>query len=225
MCDMQDEVVVAGNRWLRTLLRTRWLSERDDLGAILEASLAAVPADRRHRRVLAVAEKVAIVTSGRVVPAGDVRVSVLARVLARTVRPVGDSRGLSIPEKMQYVLDHAGLARILAAAAAGAATRPLGVGGAFYRVAGSVARDLDGLRGAYERSLLPPLLPSEARLLAHHLAVRLDLPVAIVDINDRGGTVRGCSPGCTPARQLLAVLHDNPLGQADQSTPAILLRN
>lgn len=222
---LQDQVVLRGRRWCRTLLRTAWLADGDDLGSALAAALETAAAPPMAGQVLAVAEKAAIVTSGRVVAADRVRAGWLARLLAATVRPVGNSRGLSVPEKMQYVLDHAGRPRVLAAALAAAITRPLGVAGAFYRVAGPLARDLDGARGAYADSLLPPLTPGEAQLLAHHLAVRLGMPVAIVDVNDRGGSVRGCSPGCPPTAELLAVLADNPLGHCEQSTPAILLRH
>lgn len=214
---------IDGRRWERTVLRTPWLTEHHDLGAVLAAALADVDAPGQEHRVLAVAEKAAIVTSGRTIPADRARW--LARVLANAVRPVGDSEGLSVPAKMQYVLDETGYLRVLWAAAASALTRPLGVPGVFYRIAGTVARDLDGARGAYPETLLPPLSEGEAQLLAHHLAVRLGLPVAVVDVNDRGGSVRGRSPGCPPAATLLAVLADNPLGHRRQSTPAVLLRS
>lgn len=221
----QDEVVVAGQRWRRMLLRTTWLSDRHDLGAVLGEAIGAVAHTGANTGwVLAVAEKAAIVTSGRVVPVDQVRAGRLATLLARWVRPVGNSRGLSVPEKMQYVIEHCGRLRVLTAAVAAAAGRPVGLRGVFYRIAGTVARDLDGARGAYASSLLPPLTAGEARLLAHHLEVRLGLPVAIVDVNDRGGSVRGCSSGCPPADDLLTILADNPLGHREQSTPAILLR-
>lgn len=220
----RDVVLAHGFSWRRTLLRTRWLTERDDLGAVLADALGRAPTGGSDRLVLAVAEKAAVVTSGRTVATDRLRPSSLAKSLARAVKPVGDSCGLSVPAKMQYVIDTAGALRVLSAAAAAALTRPLGILGVFYRIAGPVARDLDGARGAYPDLLLPPLSEGEAQLLAHHLATRLRVPVAIVDINDRGGTVRGRSPGCPPATVLLDVLADNPLGHCRQSTPAILLR-
>lgn len=217
------DMPAGGRLWRRTLLRTRWLTARDDLGAVLEAAVVDAAPIRDGDMLLAVAEKAAIVTSGRVVPLDSIGVGRLARLLARAVRPVGDSRGLSVPAKMQYVLDHAGRLRVLVAAAASALSRPFGAAGVFYRVVGPLARDLDGARGAYAASLLPPLTEAEATLLAHHLEVRLGLPVAIVDINDRGGSIRGCSTGCPDAAVLTTLLSDNPLGDRAQSTPAILL--
>ena len=53
-----------------------------------------------------------------------------------TVHTVGDSRGLSIPEKVQLVLQRQGRLRVLAAAASAGVLRPLGHRGASYRLCG-----------------------------------------------------------------------------------------
>jgi len=223
---VSDVIVQAGGRrWRRTLLRTPWLTATDDLGAAVAAALAQVPDGApRDGDVVALAEKIVIVTSGRVVDARGLRAGLLARVLARAVRPVGDSRGLSVPAKMQYVVDEVGAGRIARAAAAAALTRPFGRRGTFYRLAGPLARDLDGLRGAYAGELLPPLRSAEADLLGHHLAARLGRAVAVVDVNDRGGSVRSVSAGGPEPEVLLAALADNPHGDCAQSTPVVLLR-
>jgi hypothetical protein len=46
----------------------------------------------------------------------------------------------------------------------------------------------------------------------------------VVDINDRGGSVRATSPRAVDAATLRAVLADNPLGQRLTSTPVALVR-
>ncbi|WP_300012929.1 hypothetical protein [Pseudonocardia sp.] len=234
-------LVAAGRRWRRVLLRTPWLDADDDLGGALAAALATMPdgsprpgdvvavatmpdGSPRPGDVVAVAEKVAVVTSGRTVDAHGLRAGALAHLLARSVRPVGNSLGLSQPRKMQFVLDQAGPARVVGAALAAALARPFGSTGTFYRLLGSTARDLDGLRGAYRDALLPPLLPGEAALLGHHLASRLGRAVAVVDVNDRGGSVRSVSAGGPDPEVLLRLLADNPQGNAGQSTPLVLLR-
>lgn len=218
-------LVAAGRRWRRVLLRTPWLVADDDLGAALAAALAAVPGGSpRPGDVVAVAEKVAVVTSGRAVDATALQAGPLAHLLARSVRPVGNSLGLSQPRKMQFVLDQVGPARVVGAALAAAIARPFGSTGTFYRLLGSTARDLDGLRGAYLDALLPPLLPGEAALLGHHLAARLGRAVAIVDINDRGGSIRSVTAEGPTPDVLLRLLADNPQGDCDQSTPLVLLR-
>lgn len=218
-------LVAAGRRWRRVVLQTPWLTAHDDLGGILAAALDRVPGGApRPGDVVAIAEKIAVVTSGRIVDARALRAGLLARALARSVRPVGDSRGLSLPRKMQFLMDQVGPVRVVGAALAAAVTRPFGRNGTFYRLLGSAARDLDGLRGAYLDELLPPLLPDEAALLAHHLAARLGPAVAVVDVNDRGGSVRAVSAGGPDPSVLLGLLADNPQGDGDRSTPLVLLR-
>lgn len=215
-----DLVESGGRHYTRYLFTTRWLHADNELPVVLAETVA----DHvRTGDTVFVAEKVAILLTGRSVHASSVRVGRLARTLAGRVRPIGTSRGLSIPEKMQYVVDHVGAPRILLAVGAAALTRPLGISGAFYRIAGHFARDLDGMRSPYVDTLLPPLPPADAHQLACGLAAAIGHPVAIVDINDRGGSIRAVSPGGTTPATLLAVLADNPLGHSQQATPIGLL--
>ena len=72
---------------------------------------------RRRTDTVAVSEKVAVLLTHRAVLRSAVSSGRLARVLARNVRTVGDSRGLSIPERMQLVLQRQGRLRVLPAAA------------------------------------------------------------------------------------------------------------
>ncbi len=66
---------------------------------------------------------------------------------------------------------------------------------------------------------LPAQSPREARAYVESLAHVVGVPVAIVDIDDRGGRVRAVSPGGLPADDLLRALRDNPMGHGTQSTP------
>lgn len=60
--------------------------------------------------------------------------------------------------------------------------------------------------------------------MSEELARAVGHPVAIVDINDRGGSVRhGATSGDLPD-DLRAVLADNPMGQRDRSTPIVVVR-
>jgi hypothetical protein len=52
----------------------------------------------------------------------------------------------------------------------------------------------------------------------------LGVGVAIVDLNDFGGSVRATSPHAVPAATLARVLADNPLGQRVTGTPLALVR-
>ena len=150
-----SQVSVAGVKYLRLPLHTRWLDETDDLVLALKEYLElARPGD-----TVGVSEKVVILLTGHTVDINTVQPGRLARTLARYVRPRGEhARGLSVPEKMEYVIRTVGLRRIIMAVIGSAVTRPLGMHGTFYRLAGPVARDVDGgPHTPYEHVLLPPL--------------------------------------------------------------------
>lgn len=211
---------VAGERYVRQVVRTRWFTEADDLRSALLESLPPL----RSGDTVVLSEKAAVFLTGRAVPIDELQPGPLAKVLARLVKPRPGSRGLSVPEKMQFVVRSTGRPRMVVAAVASAITRPLGVRGVFYRVAGPVSRDIDGGRPPYEHLVLPPFSAAEARALCEELEAMLGAGVAIVDLNDFGGTIRAVSPRAIPAEVLLDVLADNPLGQRATSTPFGIVR-
>ncbi|HET6757830.1 MAG TPA: hypothetical protein VFH20_00990 [Propionibacteriaceae bacterium] len=218
--ELWTKVTASGVEYQRLPLHTRWLDEKDDLALALKEHLRlARPGD-----TVAVSEKVAILLTGRTVDIDTVRPGRLARFLAAHVHPRTDSKGLKVPEKMEYVVRTVGYWRILAAAVSTAVTRPFGMHGMFYRMAGSVARDVDGGRPPYEHVLFPPLNTEVAERLCADLERALDIGVSIVDLNDYGGSIRAVSSRSLPAKTLQAVLGDNPLGQRLTSTPFVLVR-
>ena len=220
--ELWSQVTVAGVDYLRLPLRTRWLNETDDLVLALKEHLElARPGD-----TIGVSETVTILLTGHTVDISNMQPGRLARMLAGYVRPRGEhARGLSVPEKMEYVLRTVGLRRILPAAIAGALTRPFGIRGTFYRLAGPIARDVDGgPHTPYEHMLFPPLDPEVAQGICADLERALDIGVSIVDLNDFGGSIRAVSPRSLSKETLAAVLSDNPLGQHLRSTPFVLVR-
>ena len=211
---------VEGRCFQRLPIRTRWLAANDDLAdVVLEYG-----DERRPGNTVVISEKVALLLAGHAIQVETIQVGWQARLLARCVRPRPGSRGLSVPTKMQYVLNKVGKTRMFAAAAVSALTRPFGVRGLFYRIAGPLARDIDGGRPPYENQLFPPFESTDAEVLCEELAAKLQAGVAIVDINDFGGSVRAVSKGSLPARTLAQVLADNPLRQRLSSTPFGLVR-
>jgi F420-0:gamma-glutamyl ligase-like protein len=218
--DLWTQASVAGVKYLRLPLHSRWLDATDDLVLALKENLKlARPGD-----TIGVSEKVVILLTGRTVDISTVQPGRLAQFLAAHVRPRTDSKGLAVPEKMQYVVRTVGLRRIIPAAIGSAVTRPFGVRGTFYRLAGSVARDVDGGRPPYEHVIFPPLDAKVAQKICADLERALDIGVSIVDLNDFGGSIRAVSPRSLSEETLSAVLSDNPLGQRLTSTPFVLVR-
>ena len=167
-----------------------------------------------------------ILLTGRTVDINNVQPGWLARMLAGHVRPRGEhARGLSVPEKMEYVIRTVGLRRIIPAVIGGALTRPLGVRGTFYRIAGPIARDVDG--GPHTRT---------STCSSHRWTARS--PGAFVPTwSEHWTSASALSTSTTSAARsarslqdhcltetLAAVLSDNPLGQHRTSTPFVLVR-
>jgi asparagine synthase (glutamine-hydrolysing) len=224
-----------GRVFARAPLHSTLIGTGDDLTCALWASLrplAEAGQGLRPGDVVAVSEKVVAITQGRSQPIGDIQPSKLAHNLSRFVRRTPIGIGLGTPATMQLAIEEAGVPRILGAAAAAALTRPLGMRGVFYRVAGSSVAAIDGptphtmppYNGHAKRAPLDPqgVATKLARALSEDAGGAVD--VAIIDTNDLGAQILGATTG-VQASTLIALLRDNPLGQQRQSTPFLLVRD
>ena len=99
-----------------------------------------------HDRLVAGSERMVAITQGRSYPIREIRPGRLARLLERYVTRPGYGIGLGSAETMELAIREVGAPRILLAAAASALTKPFGVHGVFYRVAGPQAKAIDGPR-------------------------------------------------------------------------------
>ena len=214
---------VDGRAYARAPIRTRLFVSGDSLvDGLVDAlgDVELVPGD-----VVAVSEKAVAICQGRSYPVGDVQARPLARTLSRFVGRTASGIGLGIPATMELAIREAGEARILGATAAAAVTKPFGVKGVFYRVAGPAVRAIDGPT----RGTIPPydghakMGPADPDGVARDLSARLGVGVAVIDANDIGVNVLGVSSG-VDATLVESLLRDNPLGQGSQQTPVALLR-
>ena len=196
------------------------------------ASIACVltSVDVEDGDVLLVSEKALAISQGRSYPIDEIAVSRTARLLSRYVSHEPTGVGLAHPTTMQLAIDEAGAPRILLAAAAAAATKPLGMRGVFYRVAGHGVNAIDGPSSLnlppYDKwATKSPVDPSGAALrIAADVRRRTGrrVGVAIIDANDMAAEVFA-SVG-VEAEAVLAMIADNPLGQSDEQTPFGLVR-
>jgi asparagine synthase (glutamine-hydrolysing) len=180
---------------------------------------------------LAVSEKVVAISQGRSYFLWEIKPSFAARKLQKFVVRTPAGIGLGSPETMQLAIQEAGLARIVAASAAGAVGKVVGRKGLFYQLAGPAVRAIDGPTqySLYPSNVSAKLAPAEPDKAAADLADRLRkvLPpqaaatfqgVAIIDANDLGCNILG--QASTVAEEKIAeMFKDNPLGQGAQRTP------
>ncbi|MDQ6771915.1 MAG: asparagine synthase (glutamine-hydrolyzing) [Candidatus Dormibacteraeota bacterium] len=221
-----------GGLYARVPVRTRLILAGGDLLGALSEGLGRLGPDGRPMPgdVVAVGEKAVAAAQGRSYPIAEIRPGRLARALARFTTRSRVGIGLGLPATMELAVREVGPARIVAAAALAGMTRPLGLKGLFYRVAGRSVAAIDGptaytLPPFNEQASMGPDDPGRvAAELSRELSREAGGPVgvAIVDSNDLGVTVLAAS-GAEPAlvRDLFA---DNPLGQRREQTPAALIR-
>jgi F420-0:gamma-glutamyl ligase len=213
---------LGGVVYARHPVRTHLVTADDDADAVVRRYVGSVGDDVR---LVAVSERMVAITQGRSYPMDEIRAGRLARLLVRFVTRPGYGIGLGTPQTMQLAIDEVGAPRILFAAAASAVTKPFGIHGVFYRLAGRQAAAIDGptsytIPPYNQAATLGPRDPDGA---ARSLAAAIGAPVAVIDANDAGCAVLGASPG-VDRRFVQRLFADNPLGQAREQTPICLVR-
>lgn len=176
--------------------------------------------------ILFMSERSVAITQGRAIPMKNIQPSKLAKFLTKFVHKSKYGIGLGIPETMQLAIQEVGAPRILAAAAVAAITKPLGLKGMFYRVAGRQAAAIDGpcsytLPPYNEYATLAPAKPND---VAKEISQKLGNEVVIIDANDLGVDVLGRSDTAIDKEWARAVFRDNPLGQTNEQTPLCIVR-
>ncbi len=186
-------------RYLRIPLRTRLITTNDKLSALLDeyAKPLIVPGD-----VLLVSEKIVCITQNRIIKTAEVKTTPLARLLSGKVRNhVGtpEFRGLGhgTAPAMQLLIDEAGVARVLFAAAVAAVTRPLGIKGAFYYLVGKQAKSIDCPMSwtIPEFKDYAKRAPQDPDGVARELKKRYGVEAIIIDANYRGAFSLGKASG------------------------------
>jgi F420-0:gamma-glutamyl ligase len=216
-------VEVDGIHYARIPVKTHVITSADKLPDIFEAYVKPVvlPDD-----IAFISEKAVSCTQSRAFPVADIKARPLARFLCRFVLKTPYGIGLGMPETMEMALRECGIVRILFAAIVSAVGKLFGRRGWFYRVAGSKARDIDGpceytLPPYNNYVVLGPLDPEDAAKTA---ATAAGCRVMVVDVNDLGGNILGCSHEDIDTKLMLKILADNPLGQSTQQTPIGIIR-
>lgn len=213
---------IAGVVYARHPVRSHLVTVDDDAAEVVARYVNAVGTDVR---LVAVSERMVAITQGRSYPIQDIRPGRLARILERFVTRPGYGIGLGSAETMELAIREVGAPRILLAAAVSAVTKPLGIHGMFYRVAGPQAKAIDGPTSY----TIPPynqaatLGPKDPDGAARAIAAAVGAPVAVIDANDAGCAVLGISPG-VDRRLVQRLFADNPLGQAREQTPICVVR-
>jgi hypothetical protein len=213
---------VDGKVYARHPVRTHLVTKQDDAPEVVARYATSLGDDVV---LVAVSERMVAITQGRSYPMDEIRPGWLARFLVRFVTRPGYGIGLGTPQTLQLAIDEVGAPRILLAAAVSGVTKPFGIHGLFYRIAGPQAAAIDGptsytIPPYNQAATLGPRQPAAA---AQGIAAAIGKPVAVIDANDAGCNVMGASAGVN-RRFVSRLFADNPLGQAREQTPIAVVR-
>ncbi len=217
------KITVNGNEFLRIPLKTKILSENDD---ILEIVREYSKEQIQDGDIITISESPLAITQGRAIPVKDIKIGILAKILWRFVANVKYGIGLRSPTSMQCAIDEVGSIRILFAAFIGALGKLIGRKGDFYRIAGMQAALIDAATTSpvppYENCVIKG--PKNPEKEAQRIKDDLGYETAVMDINDIGGCwMIGGSDGIDKDF-MEKVMKDNPQGQGDELTPICLIR-
>ena len=220
--DRAMHATLDGAVYARLPVRTHLVTDADDAVEVVRRYASPLPSETV---MVAVSERMVAITEGRSYPMTSIRPGRLARFLVRFVTRPGYGIGLGTAQTMQLAIDEVGAPRILLAAAVSGATKPFGVHGLFYRIAGRQAAAIDGptsytIAPYNQAATLGPKDPQRA---ARTISEGIGAPVAVIDANDAGCNVLGFSSGLE-RRFVERLFADNPLGQAGEQTPICVVR-
>lgn len=221
--EKQPVIEYNNKKYLRIPVKTHVILREDNIIDVVKKYTEEVIKDDD---IVFISEKAVAITQGRAFPLDEIKPRPLARFLSKYVTKTPVGIGLGIPETMEMALRECGVLKILFAAAVSFITKLFGRRGDFYRIAGYKASSIDGPTP----NTLPPynryvvLGPNKPDEVAHEISESIKAEVAIVDMNDLGGSILGTSNKSMDRKMLLGVLRDNPLGQCSEQTPIGIIR-
>ncbi|PKL75833.1 MAG: F420-0:Gamma-glutamyl ligase, partial [Candidatus Melainabacteria bacterium HGW-Melainabacteria-1] len=173
--------------------------------------------------IVVMAESVVAITQRRyLIPDEHVKPGFWASRLCYLIPSVGS---LSSRYGMQSAIDEIGLPRMLTGVGVGAAMKLLGRPGWLYRIAGmpsELVDDISGTMPPYDKYIV--LGPAHAQSVVNEVKARTGLEAAIADVNNlRRAAILAATKG-VDVKGLIAALLSNPLGNAAEQTPIVVVR-
>lgn len=215
-------IEVEGKKYARYPIKTHIIVPQENMADVVEKYAKPF---LRAGDIIFIGERSVAISQGRTFAKNEVKPGRLARFLVRFVSKHPYGIGLGSPETMQMAVEETGWPRLFLAVFCSALTKPFGIKGVFYMVAGSQARAVDGAADyvipPYNNHVTKaPLYPDK---VAQDIEKRVGAKIAIVDVCDIGGWVVGASQGLDK-KLVIKALKDNPLGQTKEQTPMGILR-
>jgi len=201
-------------------IKTHILGSLDDPIEILKSymPLNCMPTD-----ILTIGESPLAVMQGRYIDYRNVNTNLISRLICKGFHPTSS---LATASGMQTLINISGPTRVIISWFIGGLFKFFGVKGMFYRLAGEQARLIDDITGTtapYDKSIV--LGPKDTKDFCIKAAKKLNINVAVVDVNDLGRVKILSTNNVNNAEIIKRALTSNPAGNANQQTPLVLIRS
>ncbi len=220
--------------FLRIPVKTKKIGIKENIGHFFEY----LKKEKKEGDWIALSEKFITISEGRLMHKSLLKPGVLAKIIYRLIRfNMGEKSykhdpGFAIPEKIQAAIFIAGWWRIFLAFFL---SIPLTLiskifgkkKGWFYILAGNRISEIDG---PYYKAMKPfdefaKIYPENPKKTCLDIEKKYSLPCVIIDGNNINTEILASSDNINlNFKEIRDILIDNPMGQADELTPIILIR-
>jgi len=238
------EIIVNGKTYLRSPVKTELIKKGAEIEKVISNYVVRYidisdNSLQNKKWFVVVSEKVVAIAQGRSYFIWDIKTGFWAKTLSKFVRKTPYGIGLGSPWTMQLAINEIGLPRILLASFLSIVTKPFGIKGIFYHVAGQEAAAIDGPTeySVYPSNVSAKLGPKDPQKTAENIKSQITnnkeilnfkfqisnfTGVAIIDANDLGQKVLGNSTNLSN-KLIEQIFKDNPMGQSKEQTPIIIV--
>ena len=201
-------------------IRTHILGSLDDPIEILKSYM---PLNCFSTDILTIGESPLAVMQGRYINYRNVNSTLISRLICKGFHPTSS---LATASGMQTLINISGPTRVIISWLIGGIFKFFGVRGIFYRLAGEQARLIDDITGTtppYDKCIV--LGPKDTQNFCIKAAKKLNINVAVVDVNDLGRVKILSTNNVNNTEMIKRALKSNPAGNANQQTPIVLIRS
>lgn len=187
------EIEVEGKTWHRYPIKTEVFAKGDDYADKISNHVLHVisnnqfPIPSNEHWYVIVSEKIVAISQGRSYFIKDIKPSWWASTLSKYVKRTPHGIGLGSPWTMELAIREVGLPRILIAALASVITKPFGLSGVFYHVAGPSASAIDGPTeySLYPSNVSAKLAPKDPEKAAETIRKAIELRVTSDELSEQ----------------------------------------
>ncbi len=212
--------VNSSNNNLTDPIKTHILGSLDDPIEILKYYM---PKNYLPTDILTIGESPLAIMQGRYIDYRNVNSNLITRLICKGFHPTSS---LATASGMQTLVNIYGPTRVIISWLTGGFFKLFGIKGIFYRLAGEQARLIDDITGTtppYDKSIV--LGPKDTKTFCFNAAKKLNINIAVVDVNDLGRVKILSTNNVNKALEIKRALTSNPAGNSNQQTPLVLIRS